>query len=62
MQPKPEYPTWICVRCAGKYGEHDASIITRWYNGGCDVCGKQTLVTEPKNYGQLTPDWRNERR
>ena len=49
-----EYPIWICHKCGNKYGKPRDTIAT-WHKGKCDVCGKKTMVTEPRDYG--TPDF-----
>ncbi|MFA5380026.1 MAG: hypothetical protein WC455_29970 [Dehalococcoidia bacterium] len=49
-----EYPKWICHICGDKYGNGWVAISS-WHAGTCDVCERDTAVTEPKNCGHLKP-------
>jgi hypothetical protein len=46
------YPTWVCDECGEKYGKHPIDMAT-YHVGKCDICGKDRLVTEPRNFGHL---------
>lgn len=46
------YPTWTCKDCALKCGgvvkpEH----ISCWHLDVCDICDKECLVTQPRDFG-----------
>lgn len=54
-----DYPATICVECGERYGKspHSRSCVT-YYPGTCDICGAPDgLVTEPRDFGHLRPDW-----
>ena len=45
------YPSWVCYDCAmGAGGRDDGSDCT-FHQGQCDVCGRERMVTEPRDYG-----------
>jgi rRNA maturation protein Nop10 len=50
------YPQWICRECGVKYGHRECGVAT-WHRDKCDVCGKETMVTEPRDYGHLKEEW-----
>jgi hypothetical protein len=68
-QKRVNYPAWICHKCGVKYGA--------WYKNGtyigpdncsthhmgtCGVCGATDVsVTEPRDYGHLRAEWRQEK-
>jgi hypothetical protein len=54
------YPQWICHECGVKYGKKECGVAT-WHQGKCDVCGKEKMVTEPRDYGHLKDGWENEK-
>ena len=43
---------WICSNCGKKYGNKPVGIAT-WHEDVCDICGKKTMVTEPRDFGGL---------
>ncbi len=43
---------WICSNCGKKYGNKPVGIAT-WHEDVCDICGKKTVVTEPRDFGYL---------
>lgn len=43
---------WICSNCGKKYGNKPVGIAT-WHEDVCDICGKKTIVTEPRDFGGL---------
>jgi hypothetical protein len=58
-QEHMNYPSWICGDCGTKYGRKPCGIAC-WHMGVCGVCGKTTAVTEPRDYGHLKDEWKNE--
>lgn len=42
----------VCHPCGVEYGICSSGSSTMW-NGNCDVCGKQTTITEARDYGYL---------
>ena len=53
-----EQPVWICHDCGREYGNRDCGVAT-WHSDTCEVCGKETSCTEPRDYGYLKPNWVN---
>lgn len=54
-----DYPTWVCLDCGLKLGKGRATkSCTTWHMAVCNVCGKKTAVTEPRDFGHLRSDWR----
>ena len=51
--PKSDYPSWICGECARLAGHRrmHIGIVATFHIGLCDVCMKQEVVTEPRDYG-----------
>jgi hypothetical protein len=61
------YPLWVCDECGiearnlthlQKYGNEFKQVETRistYHNGRCDICGRETLITEPRDFGH--PDF-----
>ncbi len=43
---------WTCNDCGKKYGNKSVGIAT-WHEDVCDICGKKTIVTEPRDWGGL---------
>jgi crossover junction endodeoxyribonuclease RusA len=58
IAPDPDYPMWICADCAEKYGHHAIDIAT-WHEDTCGVCGRVTVVTEPRDAGHLKDGWQS---
>jgi len=54
------YPDWICGPCGAKHGRRDANPHATWHPDTCNVCGEQTMVTEPRDYGHLKDGWDKE--
>ena len=44
----------ICLRCAGMMGGKPAQSMSTWHTAGCDCCGLETPVTQPRDFL-----WRN---
>jgi Zn finger protein HypA/HybF involved in hydrogenase expression len=40
----------ICNDCGSKYGTIDSEHVATFYPGKCSVCGKDTTVTEGRDY------------
>jgi rRNA maturation protein Nop10 len=55
------YPAWVCSECGSKYGRRTPDV-SAWHDGICGVCGKQTVVSEPRDFGHLRDEWVNERK
>jgi hypothetical protein len=51
--------TWICLPCGTQHGKRVPRMAT-WHWGHCDVCGKKTAVTEPRDFG-ITKEIKHER-
>lgn len=47
-------PDWVCSDCGNKYGNRKCGIAT-FHIGTCGVCGEEKEVTEPRDYGYLSP-------
>lgn len=59
-----KYPNWICHSCGVKHGNGKQSSISCWHNGKCDICKRETAVTEPRDYGHMKENilWDNKKR
>jgi hypothetical protein len=53
-------PAWTCRDCGGRYGKARDGVST-WHVGTCGVCDRIAVVTEPRDYGYLSPGWTGER-
>lgn len=49
MLDKYRVGDYICVECGNKYGKPKFSVAT-WYQGHCDYCNKDIVVTESRDY------------
>jgi anaerobic ribonucleoside-triphosphate reductase len=56
-----DQPAWCCAKCGEKYGRRQAGLAT-WHLDTCGVCGKESVVTEPRDFGYLKPEWVKEKR
>lgn len=56
MTKRKPYPAWICSDCGDKWGRRGCGVST-WHPDTCSICGKQDLVTEPRDYGHLKDGW-----
>ncbi len=52
MKEKP-YPSWACVPCGRKHGSSKVKSVSTFHFGKCDVCEKNTFVTEPRDFGHF---------
>lgn len=49
------YPTWVCRHCGLKAmvdttAYPDKNPVSTWHIDKCDICGKETDVTEPRDF------------
>lgn len=51
-------PNWVCSPCGRKYSNGRLFPISTYHTGICDVCKKETAVTEPRDFGYLKPEWK----
>ena len=52
------YPGVVCFPCGNTYGRGiKEGSVCACYPGTCGVCGKATIVTEPRDFGHLKFDW-----
>jgi rRNA maturation protein Nop10 len=56
-----EYPSWICYECGEKHGRRECGVAT-WHPDICGICGKEDIVTEPRDFGHLKDGWQKEAR
>lgn len=55
------YPSEVCFDCGEKHGRGmSKDHICTTYPGTCGVCGKETTVTEPRDFGHLNEPWKDE--
>lgn len=54
-----EQPEFCCNGCGNEYGNGRTTDTSTMHLGKCGVCGRTAVVTEPRDYGYLTPDWRD---
>lgn len=48
------YPDVVCFPCGQQYGRgRRAGALATAYEGTCGICGRQTVVTEPRDFGHL---------
>lgn len=57
----PTQPEWVCGDCGDEYGHREHGLAT-WHPDTCGVCGKYTVVTEPRDYGYLRMTWQKHKR
>lgn len=71
MMNSMKQPEWCCDTCGKTYGRWYASgyytgpepAISTYHIGTCDVCEqKEVAVTEPRDFGYLTPGWKKDTR
>lgn len=51
------YPSYICADCGEKHCNGLSKLITyasTFHEGVCDMCGKISSLTQPRDYGHLT--------
>lgn len=55
MSETAPYPDWICKTCGCLYGNRpDGNPYgATWHPDKCDICGEETEVTEPRDFGYL---------
>ena len=54
------YPNTVCSSCGAKFGNNPRPSFTTWYFGLCDICGCWDSVTQPRDFGHLRENWREE--
>lgn len=50
-------PEWVCGDCGEAYGNRECGLAT-WHDDKCGVCGEYKIVTEPRDFGYLKPEWK----
>lgn len=50
-------PTNVCGACGTRFGLGTMNEGATWHTGPCGVCGLETGVTEPRDFGNLGNDW-----
>ena len=53
-----DQPAWVCADCGVLYGRLIKDHCSTWHVEPCDVCGTETMVTEPRDFGYLRPEWK----
>ena len=50
---KTKEPKWVCHVCAASKGARiPPGHIATWNNNKCGICGKDTTVTQPRDFGE----------
>jgi len=57
-----EQPAWVCCDCGVLYGRRIDDRLSTWHVDTCGVCGTETMVTEPRDFGYLKPEWQKHKR
>ncbi len=60
MTKPARYPAFICHTCGEEYGQPERvrkGLVSTFHFGLCDICGREDLLTEPRDYGHLKPGW-----
>lgn len=60
LEHTSNYPAWICGSCGIRYGKRPCGKAT-WHLDTCQICGKYTVVTEPRDFGHLRDGWEKEK-
>jgi predicted phosphodiesterase len=50
-------PSSVCGACGERFGLGTMNEGATWHTGPCGVCGLETGVTEPRDFGGLRSDW-----
>lgn len=61
MKMAEEQPLAVCLPCGRKWGRpnlRDAGFVSSVSPGACEVCGKEALVTEARDFGYLREGWK----
>ena len=53
-----DQPAWVCADCGVLYGRLIKDHCSTWHVEPCSVCGTETMVTEPRDFGYLKPEWK----
>lgn len=55
MAQMHSYPSNVCYECARQArGEMPAGVTASMHKGRCDVCRKDAIVADPRDYGWPT--------
>ena len=55
-----QQPEWCCHGCGTRYGYGRTADVSTVHLGECGVCqSTNVVVTEPRDYGYLKPEWKN---
>lgn len=48
-------PDWVCYDCGMRLGrrQYGEGQISTMHRGRCDICGKETEVTQPRDFGGI---------
>jgi len=54
------YPDWVCDECGREHGKRPKGnpYGATYHYGICDLCGHNTDVTEPRDWGHLRDSWK----
>lgn len=44
------YPEWVCAECGMRASGGRCFEISTYHIGKCDVCGKECMVTQPRDF------------
>jgi hypothetical protein len=53
-----KYPTLVCQDCGSTASGGKQFSVSTWSIGRCDICGKETAVTEPRDF--YNPEFKTE--
>ena len=54
-----DQPAWVCADCGTYYAKRIIpSELSTWHVEPFGVCGVETMVTEPRDFGYLRPEWK----
>jgi hypothetical protein len=53
------YPAWVCSPCGETWGRRPVNPHATWHPDTCGLCGRETEVTEPRDYGHLRAGWQD---
>lgn len=53
MKLDPKKIHWVCIKCGYEHGKGRKDDISTYHYGKCDICGKEKVVTEIRDFGYL---------
>jgi hypothetical protein len=57
------YPSYICMSCGIKYGKKGIPPVgATWHLDICDICGRRSPLTQPRDFGNLKPKWKEHKK